>query len=72
MFKECGRRRKTDDDDGRQRTDNGACLYYKLTYVPKSSGELKRQKQNKFLPSDPVFISCASGFVGLRHRRSTK
>ena len=31
MFKECGRRR----------TENGACLYYKLTYEPKGSGELK-------------------------------
>ena len=28
-------------DDGRRRTDNGACLYYKLTYEPKGSGELK-------------------------------
>ena len=31
MFEECGRR--TDD--------NGACLYYKLTYELKGSGELK-------------------------------
>ena len=31
MFKECGRRG----------TDNGACLYYKLTYEPEGSGELK-------------------------------
>ena len=30
---------KSVDDDGR-RTDNGACLYYKLTYEPKGSGEL--------------------------------
>ena len=29
MFKECGRR-----------TENGACLYYKLTYEPTSPGEL--------------------------------
>ena len=32
------------NDDGRRRrrrTDNGACLYYKLTYEPKGSGELK-------------------------------
>ena len=29
-------------DDGR-RMDNGACLYYKLTYDPKGSGELKKQ-----------------------------
>ena len=27
------------DDDGR--TDDGACHYYKLTYEPKGSGELK-------------------------------
>ena len=32
MFKECGRR---------QRTDNEACLYYKLTYESKGSAELK-------------------------------
>ena len=31
MFKEWGRRR----------IDNGACLYYKLTYEAKGSGELK-------------------------------
>ena len=30
-------------DDGRRRTDNGACLYYKLTYEPKGSGELKKK-----------------------------
>ena len=30
VFEECGRR-----------TDGGACLYYKLTYEPKGSGELK-------------------------------
>ena len=29
-------------DDGR--TDNGACLYYKLTYESKGSGELKSIK----------------------------
>ena len=39
MFKECGRRR---------RTDNGACLYYKITYEqPKGSGELKTPKYQK-------------------------
>ena len=27
------------DDDGQ--TDDGACLYYKLIYEPKGSGELK-------------------------------
>ena len=26
---------------GRRRTDDGACLYCKLTYEPKGSGELK-------------------------------
>ena len=31
MLKECGRRWM----------DNGACIYYKLTYEPKDSGELK-------------------------------
>ena len=34
--------KSVDDDDGRRQMDNGACLYYKLTYEPKSSGELKR------------------------------
>ena len=38
MFKECGRRATY---DGRRRTDNGACLYYKLNYEPKGSGGLK-------------------------------
>ena len=33
MFKEV-------DDGRRRRTDNGACLYYKLTYEPKGSGVL--------------------------------
>ena len=34
---------KSVDNDGRRTTttDNGACLYYKLTYEPKGSGELK-------------------------------
>ena len=27
----------------RRRMDNGACLYYKLTYEPKGSGELKKK-----------------------------
>ena len=27
--------------DGRQRTDDRACLFYKLTNEPKDSGELK-------------------------------
>ena len=42
MFKECGRRTTDDDDDDDDdgRTDNGACIYYKLTYEPKGSGEL--------------------------------
>ena len=31
MFEECGRLMMTDD---------GACLYYKLIYLPKGSGEL--------------------------------
>ena len=31
---------RTTDDNG-QRTDDGACLYYKLTNEPKGSGELK-------------------------------
>ena len=40
MLEECRRRTpKTDADDGR--TDDGACLYYKLTHEPKGSGELK-------------------------------
>ena len=34
-FKECGRQR---------RTDNGACLHYKLTYEPKGSGDLTRNE----------------------------
>ena len=28
------------DDNGRQRMDDGACLYYKLTNESKGSGEL--------------------------------
>ena len=32
---------KTFKESRRRRTDNGACLYYKLTYEPKGSGELK-------------------------------
>ena len=39
MFEECGRR--TDD----RLTDDGACLYYKLTNEPKSSGELKSKRK---------------------------
>ena len=31
MFEECG-----------IQTDNGACLYYKLTYEPKGSSELNK------------------------------
>ena len=33
------------DDNGRQRTDDGACPYYKLTNEPKGSGELKRHQR---------------------------
>ena len=39
MFKEGGRRI--------WRMDNGACLYYKLTYEPKGSGELKWMSSNE-------------------------
>ena len=34
-------------EEGRWRTDNGACLYYKLTYEPKGSGELKKECKEK-------------------------
>ena len=37
-------------DDGRprgRRMDNGACLYYKLTYEAKGSGELIKSKENR-------------------------
>ena len=35
---------RTTDDNG-QRTDDGACLYYKLTNEPKRTGELKRRRK---------------------------
>ena len=35
------------DDGRRRRTDNGACLYYKLTYEPKGSGELKIEEKKE-------------------------
>ena len=44
---------QTTDDNGRRRTDDRACLYYKLTNEPKGSGELKRR--NKPLPSRLIF-----------------
>ena len=44
-FKECGRG---------WRTDNGACLYYKLNYEPKGSGELKIPIKNIF--AHKIFI----------------
>ena len=40
MFEEFGR------TDGRQTTDEGAWLYYKLTFEPKGSGELLIIKSN--------------------------
>ena len=40
MFKECGRRTTYDGRRRRRRTDNGACLNYRLAYEPKGSGEL--------------------------------
>ena len=40
-------------DNGRQRTDDGSCLYYKLTNEPKGSGELKMYRiYKKILHSD--------------------
>ena len=42
-LKECGRRRTMTYNN--VRTDNGACLYYKLTYEAKGSGELKKANQ---------------------------
>ena len=44
------RRLKSVDDDDVRRTDNAACLYYKLTYEPKDSGELTMDF------SDPVVV----------------
>ena len=54
MFKECGRRTTY---DGRRRTDNGACLYYNLTYESKGSGELKKQ----------LSVLEIEGFCKIRH-----
>ena len=36
-FEECVRQKTTDDD---RRTEDGACLYYKLNFEPKDLGEL--------------------------------
>ena len=32
-----------------QRTDDGACLYYKLTNEPKGSGELKTVRNKQYV-----------------------
>ena len=32
-------------DNGRQQTNDGACIYYKLTNEPKGSGELKTENE---------------------------
>ena len=45
---------KSGDDRRRRRTDNRACLYYKLTYEPKGSGELKIEQCYK--------VTCLSNF----------
>ena len=43
--------------DGRRRTDDGACLYYKLTNEPKGSGELKKIVEAHFIRSAvPVLV----------------
>ena len=47
-----------DGDDGRTTTD-GACLYYKLTYEPKDSGELKRCAKFQKDRYKIVLKSCA-------------
>ena len=44
-------RRVWTTDDGRRRTDDGACTYYKLTYEPKGSGELTKTTTIKTITS---------------------
>ena len=62
------------DDGRRRRTDNGAYLYYKLTYEPKGSGELTRiyppelqlSKANTYNTQAPCLVlhlSVSDGFV---------
>ena len=38
--------------------DDGACLYYKLTYEPKGSGELKNTKVNDNVKTIPYCHLC--------------
>ena len=49
------RRRSLKMVDG-QWTDDGACLYYKLTNEPKGSGELKMHNQNSKPTRNNIFL----------------
>ena len=53
------RRRSLKMVDG-QRTDDGACLYYKLTSEPKDAGELKKPQlsdRRTYLPTYPSSLT---------------
>ena len=65
------RRSSKSVDDGQMPTDDGACLYYKLTYEPKESGELKLTMSRSMIkPTKPCVLSAWSVFawcpVGIR------
>ena len=52
---------KSVDDDGRPRgwrMDNRACLYYKLTYEPKGSGELIKSRENRPKINHLALFTC--------------
>ena len=61
-----------DNDGRRRRTDNGACLYYKLTNEPKASGELKNlslsgQSKHPAFPRPLHQVGLDRGGVDVNH-----
>ena len=44
--------------DGRRRTDDGTCLYYKLTYEPSLKAQVSQKKNNVGVYRNDVLISC--------------